>query len=637
MTDTGRTSNSRYLLAGLVVLLGLGGLGAWLALRKSSPPEPPGDPSPSTDPRRTYAGPYRNIHPDVRYVGDARCVECHKDIVGSYAGHPMGQSLVPAEALARRQRYSADTHNPFTALGRHFEVRQKGKGFVHRQAVDDDAGGRVVELDQEIDWVIGSGKKGYSYLVERDGYLLQTAISWFTQKQRWDLSPGFAAPVLAGRVVPASCLFCHTNQVRQHPEHLDRFVAPVFEGLAIGCERCHGPGELHVRGDMDHTIVNPARLAPPLRDAVCEQCHLEGEVRITRSGRGLFDFRPGLPLHDFWAVLVESGTGGEDAKAVNHVEQMYQSRCFQRPVDGRKMGCTTCHDPHVAVPPDKRVSHYRAACLKCHAEAKGQRGCSVPAPRRRQTSPQDSCIDCHMPRYTSSDIVHTASTDHCIVRRPAPRSLEGKVLDGAKLVDFYRDRFPQGDPQAERNLGVGLGRMLSGGILSPQREGERVVHLLERALAEFPRDVELRRTKALTLGLLGRSSEALAVARQVLSDRPGDWQLLVQEALAAQAEGQLDQAADAWRKAVQINPCVADYQVSLLRLLIGRGKLDEVGLRARNLVRLDPFSVPGRQALVVSLLHQGKQAEARREFEVIRRLKPADLAKLEEWFRKQVR
>src|SRR5262249_3454658 len=154
----------------------------------------------------------------------------------------------------------------------------QGEHLWHRQAVFDDAGKPVAELAQEVRWVIGSGRKGYSYLTERDGYLLQTPISWYTQHQRWDLSQGVTPSALAGRGVAGSCLFCHTNRLHEHPDHPDRFVPPVFEGHAIGCERCHGPGALHVTGDLDHTIVNPARLPPPLRDAVCEQCHLEGEA-----------------------------------------------------------------------------------------------------------------------------------------------------------------------------------------------------------------------------------------------------------------------------------------------------------------------------------------------------------------------
>ncbi len=634
---SGRQKRALYLIAGLTLLAGLTGLAVRLLPRPASadhpsdPAPPPGGP----DPRRAYPGPYRNIHPDVRYVGDQACAECHPGIARQYASHPMGRSLVPAAQLADRQRYSADSNNPFFALGRRFEVVRQGDRVRHRQAVLDGAGATVVDLDQEVDWAIGSGAKGHSYLSERDGYLLQTAISWFTQKQRWDLSPGFPLSALAGRVVPASCLFCHANRMREHPEHPDRFVAPVFEGHAIGCERCHGPGELHVKGDLNHTIVNPARLPPLLRDAVCEQCHLEGEARVRRAERGLFDYRPGLPLHDFWAVLVEGRQSGEDAKAVNHVEQMVQSRCYRRPVGGLQLGCITCHDPHVHIGPAQRVPHYRAACLKCHHASKGQRACSFPLRQRRQTSPEDSCIACHMPRYTSSDIVHTASTDHRILRHPAQRPARTAALDGAHLVDFYRERFPGGDPQAERNRGLGLVRMLIAGMLPTERDGGRAVLLLESALAQYPKDAELRQSKTLLLGLLGRSSETVSAARQALAERPGDWRVLAQAALATQAERQAEQALTFWRQAVEINPVVADYQAGLIEALIRTGRVDEVPRRCRDLLRLDPFSVSGRQALVGSLLQQGKKAEARRQFEVIRRLKPPDLAQREEWFRQQ--
>ena len=43
-------------------------------------------------------------------------------------------------------------------------------------------------------------------------------------------------------------------------------------------------------------------------------------------------------------------------------------------------------------------------------------------PARRRISPDDSCIQCHMPPYAASDVIHTASTDHRIPRKPAPRS-----------------------------------------------------------------------------------------------------------------------------------------------------------------------------------------------------------------------
>jgi hypothetical protein len=655
------TKSRGVVLLVVLVLAGLGSVGFWLA-RRPLPVDDRSAPGKELDPRRAYAGPLRNINPDVRYVGDAQCAGCHEDIAKSYARHPMGRSLVPAALIRNRQRYTPDTHNPFTAFGRSLEAVLVGDRLLHRQAVLDPEGRPVVELAQEVQWAIGSGRKGYSYLTERDGYLLQTAISWFSQQNRWDLSPGYGPPVMTGRIVSTSCLFCHANRLYEHPEYPDRFVPPVFEGHAIGCERCHGPGELHANGDGENTIANPARLSPALRDAVCEQCHLEGEGRIVRSGRALFDYRPGLPLSEFLAVLVpETTAGGDEARAVSHVEQMYESKCFAR--SAGKLGCITCHDPHVFVGQEERETYYRAACLKCHesggrgqgAGGRGQEagvgsqtglmtkdkglmtsaGCSMPVGERRKKSPGDSCIDCHMPRHAASDIPHTASTDHRVPRRPAAgHAAPAAGFDGARFVDFYRDRFPQGDPQAERTLGLGLVKLMNAGMLPPARHASDALALMESALVRQPSDSELRRGKVQAMLLSCRYSEALPEARAALAERPGDWRLLEWAATAAQAERQTEQALSYWRRAADANPALPDY---LLALLIRAGQTDEARERCRKLLEIDPFSLPGRQAWVGFLLQQGKKEDARREFDIIRRLRPPDLAEREKWFAEQVK
>src|SRR5207248_650851 len=125
----------------------------------------------------------------------------------------------------------------------------------------------------------------------------QSPITWYPQKGAWDLSPGYATRHHHfARPVPAECLFCHSNHVAAVPDTVNHYRAPIFQGHAIGCERCHGPGELHVRrhegneelSQADTTIVNPRRLDPVLADSVCEQCHLQGEVRVLRRGQSSF-------------------------------------------------------------------------------------------------------------------------------------------------------------------------------------------------------------------------------------------------------------------------------------------------------------------------------------------------------------
>ena len=216
-----------------------------------------------------------------------------------------------------------------------------------------------------------------------------------------------------GRSLP-SCLFCHGNRVENVAGTVNRYEPPIFRGYAIGCERCHGPGELHVQrptmvDGRDVTIVNPGALEPALRDAVCEQCHLSGRQRIERLDRRNEDFRPGLPFQEFWIALSAAGTA--ENRFVNHVEQMHESRCF-RASRGR-LGCISCHDPHRLPKAGEEVAYFRQRCLECHAD----QGCSLPKAVRLARSRDDDCIGCHLPHSRSSDVFHGATTDHRIPRR----------------------------------------------------------------------------------------------------------------------------------------------------------------------------------------------------------------------------
>ena len=114
------------------------------------------------------------------------------------------------------------------------------------------------------------------------------------------------------------------------------------------------------------TIVNPADLAPALRESVCQQCHLQGWFRFPRAGRDFFDFRPGLPLHRFLAVFVRKESKPDRLELVGQVEQMESSRCFR--ASGGELGCISCHDPHRLPPPATKAEYYRGRCLECHEQ-----------------------------------------------------------------------------------------------------------------------------------------------------------------------------------------------------------------------------------------------------------------------------
>jgi hypothetical protein len=591
-------------------------------------------PSPATveddpariDPREAYSGPYRNIHPSVRYVGDKVCSSCHPDISSSYARHPMGRSLTPVRDLQPGERLTPANRHPFTAGNNRFEVVRRDGRVLHRRTMLDAMGAALLQQEVPVDYAIGSGSHGRSYLTTIDGFVFQTPVSWYSNKRIWDLSPGFEIDRVGGlRPVTADCLVCHSNRLKLEAGRRDRFQNGVFDGHAIGCERCHGPGETHLaereRGDAldeesPYSIVNPSRLPWPLRENVCEQCHLEGVTRIPRRNRGMQDFRPGLPLEKFLAV--HTNRDGEDYKVVNHVEQMRLSRCFQKSAEENKLGCISCHNPHEHVGPERRATWYRGRCLQCHQG----RGCKLHLGERWRLSPGDSCIDCHMPRFPATDVVHAAATDHRVMRRPRPPGKGGHDPASA-LENFYADRLPAGDPENDRDLGVALAHLLRMG--HPRREavGREAAELLRQAVEARPRDAEAWESLGISLLAAGQGEEAIAAhltALELDSDRVGSLQGL---ASISEDEGSTATATGYLQRLVLLNPHFVLPRERLTELLLAQDDVSGAGEQAAHWLRLDPFSRQARRTHARILDRLGKRVEAAREADLARRMEMA--------------
>lgn len=382
----------------ILVLAVLGGC-AWgfLSLFKESKPAP----------SQPFASPYKNTRPEAVYVGDGACARCHSEISESFSRHPMGRSMTTPDKVKPE------------ASGKVFEVdglsywieRRDGRVFHQERKVDPD-GKTVATTEHEVAYVMGSGTRGFAFLIEREDGLYQSPIAWYTEREMWDLAPGYRTENLHfDRKILSDCLFCHANRFEEVQGK------PVeFHGLSIGCERCHGPGSLHVRNPdsvdgRNLSIVNPAVLEPAsVREAVCEQCHFQGFRREERFAGASAEYRPGLPLDDYLLVVPERFGLTKKIQAVKHVDQMHRSRCYKD--GGERLGCISCHDPHNLPEPAERVAYYQKKCLECHAE----RGCVFPAAERLRDSPENDCVSCHMPRLQLDNIAHTAATDHAIPR-----------------------------------------------------------------------------------------------------------------------------------------------------------------------------------------------------------------------------
>ena len=65
----------------------------------------------------------------------------------------------------------------------------------------------------------------------------KSPINWYSQKRRWDLSPGFeVANYHFDRPIRPGCLYCHSNRAHSIPTSINQYRQPIFDGHAVGCD-----------------------------------------------------------------------------------------------------------------------------------------------------------------------------------------------------------------------------------------------------------------------------------------------------------------------------------------------------------------------------------------------------------------
>jgi hypothetical protein len=633
----------RWRPAAVLVLaaLAVGGL-VWAGIGRRMTPEGPAQRPAEDPPLPVLSSPFLNTKPGVQYVGDRACAGCHRRLSKAYHAHAMGRSLAPVSPGDGLERYPARVEKSNLELS----VGRRGPHVFHKVVYRDPAGKPIPGLafEAEVRFAMGSGTQGRSYLIDRDGFLFQSPISWYSKAKTWDLSPSFRQLFHnTTRPVLSRCVFCHCNQATPVAGTLNRFERPLFRGLSIGCERCHGPGELHVAlrrrgedpGETDRTIVNPGRLEPALREAVCQQCHLQGSAAIVRRGRSLWDYRPGLPLQEFLAVFVKPPEKADHYRAVSHVEQLQVSRCVT--ASGGRLGCITCHGLHAEPRPADRVAHYRAACLKCHEGS----ACRLPPAERRRRSPEDSCVLCHMPRTASSNVAHTAITDHRIIRSPdrPPQPQSGLGPNDIPVLHFHRDLVRESDPEAGRDLGLAMMQMAEEQAARDVRRviARRALPLLQQALLRAPGDLEALQAEGQALLFQGRPGEALEALTRVLARAPRGETALALATFSAEELRRLDAALDYAARLADVNPWDPGYQDLLARIQAKRGDWPAALATCRKALELDPASVQARSLLVAYHLDRGAREAAQAEFDRLLALSPPEIAELRRWYQKRTR
>ncbi len=493
-------------------------------------------------------------------LGTARagqpCLPCHASEVAAFERSPMGRSVGLQTDLAEGRIIHKLSGSTIT-------IRRRGDALEHQLERDG------VTAKYPVAYSVGAGVVGYSFMVRVGRYLFQSPASYYTQTKSWDLTPGYETERSPDFTHPISsgCLFCHTASVNLVAGAANQFEDPPF--TAISCERCHGPAAAHLRNPIAGTIINPARLAPALRDSVCEQCHLEGSDRVLNPGRDWWDFQAGQATETVFVTYLTPSVSAP-LRAVSQSELLAQSQCARR--SGGRLWCGTCHDPHGSEP--NRAQAVKQVCLSCHAGL-------FTAGRHAAA---DECVTCHMPRLRPGNVAHAAITDHSIPR--VPRGREPEAPGASPEPKAWREPDPA---LVGRDLGLAYFD------LAAQEHAASDLRLAYGILSRLPRDERQDPVVEADLGSV----------------------LL--------ADGQTDWAARLFARAAQQEPSNARYVYCLGTALERAGKTQEAIRQLERSIALDPSQPDAYLELAQFYEQAGQDAERRRVLQEYLRFMPQNI------------
>jgi len=420
---------------------------------------------------------YLNHADTARYVGINTCRLCHQSIYNTFIETGMGKSF----AGATKQKSAGDykhsvIYDEFSDFyyksfwGKNdslyfLEFRLQGKDTIYKRL-------------ERADYIIGSGHHTNSHMQNINGHFNQMPMTFYTQKKEWHLPPGFENGVNTRftRKIGLECMSCH-NALPDFVMGSENKYSHVDEG--INCERCHGPGSVHVQqrstgskidttNYIDYSIVNPSKLSIDLQFDVCQRCHLQGNA-VLKEGKSFYDFKPGKKLSDYISVFLPKYANADDEFIMaSHADRLKMSQCFIKSFNPAEiknklkpykdaLTCVTCHNPHISVKVTGNEV-FNNACKNCHQpNGKSNLDCTdkdVIAAKKAAPghAPANllNCVGCHMPKSGSIDIPHVTVHDH-FIRKPISKKEKEKIKTFLGLFAI-NDKNPDSLTKAKANI-----------------------------------------------------------------------------------------------------------------------------------------------------------------------------------------
>lgn len=321
----------------------------------------------------------------AHYVGSTACEQCHRTIYQHWKKTPMAN--VVRDPRDDPHAFIADirtnTVAPFTIdqVALVYGSRWKQRYFTR-------VGGDLYPLP--VQWDIGT-RKWLPY------HIPSTGADWWAS-----LYP----PDNMHRPTGPTCDGCHTVGYDIHTHQPAEWN--------VGCERCHGPGSVHVAHPARGNIVNPARLGAVAETDVCIQCHSQGRPAKGAIEGRYYDwpvgYRVGLRLQDSWKL--EDCTLGQTSfyyypDCTAHKNRMQGNDFVQSVMYRHQITCSSCHDVHGTQNYAQLIKPANEICLDCHGPMSPNGPHAATLEEHTHHNPGSAgneCVACHMPAIESEGV-----------------------------------------------------------------------------------------------------------------------------------------------------------------------------------------------------------------------------------------
>jgi tetratricopeptide (TPR) repeat protein len=586
------------------------------------------------------------------YVGMAACSKCHAEIHRQWTHSRHSKMVQPAT----KESVQGDFKRAQVKLrGENYGLREHDGAYYITESY---LTGKPQE--HRVEYTLGNRRIQHYLTTLGDGKVIVLPPSWDITRKGWfhnlDIADPDEVEGVQVQVWNKQCYSCHVSQQEKNFDVEKNEYKTAWLDFGTNCERCHGPGSVHVarysapNPQRAQDMVVQTRLDATRNTMVCAQCHSFRDTfaKGFSAGEDYYNyFMPILQYNQprdkdpaYWA-------DGRTRRFSNDAYGLWQSECFLK----GGATCVSCHssvhEVDIERNPQLRPTA-NALCTRCHVQI----GEKISAHTHHAAgSTGSSCVECHMPRTVLS--IKAEIRDHSM-SIPVPENTIHHGIPNAcnlchkdrdanwslKRMDaWYGDRSRQklirradafalaakGDPRSIESLLA---------ILAEPGEGPLVRANAAGHLAQFSKDPVV--FSALAGAISDKEPAVRQVAALLIQPGPADRDAAVKALVQALGDGEasvrvgavaslitmgvrelpgedgarLERAKELFRARAEASSDDAEQEIGAGRFFYLTGDFPRAVIAFRASLRIDPES-PAQFLLGAALVQKGEVDQAR--------------------------